>query len=754
MVCPYTCDVCDLRFSDYPSMLEHVKERRHIFRKKKSEYIASRPKLLGSASGVKVSFVNDALESDAVLHLSGEVDQSQSLKVVVTNTYNSSSLKINSCAKIESLSSVAIEMQDHLQGVILNPKERHEIEMSVKSDHIGRFRIPLELSFSRAQSFRLLREILYQCVSDQQLFEELKPNRPYLKPKVKLPDFHHFIPSDSQPDIKKNYALERVINLENYSIPNYIYQSIDVACHAPGNDRIEVLLNKLKLQSLTFDNYSCIFNKLLYFEEIQMWDDVAHYAMYDVQLRKSSRERFFQLNVYKEFPNSKILACASQNAAADLLIKRLLDHIPKDEILRLNALSRPYGEVDPQVKSVSNYRAVCSQELSDLCKDGDMIAEYPSRNTLMRKRVIVSTLVTSGRLVSADMRSHFTHIFIDEAGQATEPEAVIPISGLLDIKIGQLVLVGDPQQLGPVIRSPIASKARLGISLLERLMSYDIYQRDARSGHFNQNYVTKLVRSFRSHPDILEVPNSCFYENELQACANRMQREKFCNWEGLPSKNFPLIFHGVDGKEEQEDKSPSWFNRFEVMQVLSYAQDLLKCKSLKVTPDHIGIISPYHQQVKKITQALKTADSRNEGTCLNLAKIKVGSVERFQGDERDAIIISTVRSQESFLTHDRDFKIGFVGNPKRFNVAVTRAKALLIVIGNPAILRKDKNWFRLLMHIEEGGGYTGSPLPEDISADESCGYVSGYSNESGYGETNGILEHVEPEMSHNEREIS
>jgi len=60
------------------------------------------------------------------------------------------------------------------------------------------------------------------------------------------------------------------------------------------------------------------------------------------------------------------------------------------------------------------------------------------------------------------MRSHFTHIFIDEAGQATEPEAVIPISGLLDIKIGQLVLVGDPQQLGPVIRSPIASKARLG----------------------------------------------------------------------------------------------------------------------------------------------------------------------------------------------------------------------------------------------------------------------------------------------------
>ena len=69
-----------------------------------------------------------------------------------------------------------------------------------------------------------------------------------------------------------------------------------------------------------------------------------------------------------------------------------------------------------------------------------------------------------------------------------------------------------------------------GQSLLERHMSMKLYSRDDKD-QFNSNYVTELVRSFRSHPDILEVPNSCFYENELVACADKMQRERFCNWE-------------------------------------------------------------------------------------------------------------------------------------------------------------------------------------------------------------------------------
>ena len=65
----------------------------------------------------------------------------------------------------------------------------------------------------------------------------------------------------------------------------------------------------------------------------------------------------------------------------------------------------------------------------------------------------------------------------------------------------------------------------------------------------------------------------------------------------LPGKNFPLIFHGVNGDEEREGSSPSWFNRYEVMQVVSYVKKLMDCKKPAVKPSHIGIISPYHQQV-------------------------------------------------------------------------------------------------------------------------------------------------------------
>ena len=95
--------------------------------------------------------------------------------------------------------------------------------------------------------------------------------------------------------------------------------------------------------------------------------------------------------------------------------------------------------------------------------------------------MIVVTLVTAGRLVSADFpKDHFTHVFIDEAGHAQEPEAVIAIAGIMAKDEGHLVLAGDPKQLGPVLRSPVGLKFGLDISLLERLMTskdIKIYQR-------------------------------------------------------------------------------------------------------------------------------------------------------------------------------------------------------------------------------------------------------------------------------------
>lgn len=114
------------------------------------------------------------------------------------------------------------------------------------------------------------------------------------------------------------------------------------------------------------------------------------------------------------------------------------------------------------------------------------------------------------------------------------------------------------------------------------------------------------------------------------------------------------------------------------------------------------MITPYRKQVQKIRESLSMKDPRSE--------IKVGSVEEFQGQERRVIILSTVRSNTEHLQHDAKFNLGFLRNPKRFNVAVTRAKALMIIIGNPRILCFDKCWRALLQHCLRNGGYTGIPF--------------------------------------------
>ncbi|KAF6019934.1 MOV10 [Bugula neritina] len=417
--------------------------------------------------------------------------------------------------------------------------------------------------------------------------------------------------------------------------------------------------------------------------------------------------------VYRECPHSRILACAPQNAAADLVTEKLLRHIDMKDIMRLQAMSRTYTAIERQeVKDVSNYR---SDNFSHSFKGGDKKIYFPNKEQLMKKRILVVTLVTAGRLVSGELDGHFTHIFIDEAGHATEPETIIPIANLLKRPDGQLVLAGDPKQLGPIIRSTVAVQGGLGVSLLERLMNENLYKRDQTTQEFNPNYVTKLLQNFRSHPDILKVPNQLFYDNELQVFADRLQRERFCRWEGLPTPGFPMIFHGIVGEEKQEKASPSWFNPNEIDLVGHYVQLLMECKSPKVEPHQIGVISPYHQQVKKIADTMVRLNLNQRGvTSTKHEKIAVGSVEKFQGDEREVIIISTVRSQDASLEHDRKFNLGFVGNPKRFNVAVTRSKALLIVIGNPNVLCQDRNWWKLIKHIKDGGGYKGCPLPDNF----------------------------------------
>ncbi|XP_019369629.1 PREDICTED: putative helicase MOV-10 [Gavialis gangeticus] len=419
--------------------------------------------------------------------------------------------------------------------------------------------------------------------------------------------------------------------------------------------------------------------------------------------------------VLDRIKGSHVLACAPSNSAADLLCQRLLQHRDAREIYRLNASSRDYSQVPADIKPCCNWDAAQRSYV------------YPGRDELQRYRVLVTTLIPAGRLASAAFPlGHFSHVFIDECGHAVEPESVTAVAGILSAMDrdtnpsgGQLVLAGDPKQLGPILRSPLSIKHSLGVSLLERLMhNNSLYQK--AGGSYNSQFVTKLLRNYRSHAAIFKIPNEVFYEGELQEHADRGIIHSYCAWPELPKQGFPIIFHGVQGENQREEKSPSFFNVAEIDIVVTYLKKLLKSQAKKgiprISPKDIGIISPYRKQVEKIRKAITSLDRKLQALP-DIQELKVGSVEEFQGQERRVILISTVRSCSDHLDIKEQFQLGFLKSPQRFNVAVTRAKALLIIVGNPIVLSKDPHWSRFLQYCMAEGGYTGYPYSEDAMDD-------------------------------------
>uniref|UniRef100_A0A452UXK1 RNA helicase n=1 Tax=Ursus maritimus TaxID=29073 RepID=A0A452UXK1_URSMA len=326
------------------------------------------------------------------------------------------------------------------------------------------------------------------------------------------------------------------------------------------------------------------------------------------------------LQVYYALPDSRILVCAPSNSAADLVCLRLHE----SQVLRPGAMVRVNATCsEPPQPTVTD-------AIKPYCKDGEDIWKAS------RFRVIITTCSSAGLFYQIGVRvGHFTHVFVDEAGQASEPECLIPL-GLVSDANGQIVLAGDPMQLGPVIKSRLAMAYGLHISMLERLMSRPVYLRDEDAfgacGAYNPLLVTKLVKNYRSHPALLALPSRLFYHRELEVCADPKVVTSLLGWEKLPKKGFPLIFHGVRGSEAREGRSPSWFNAAEAVQVMRYCCLLARGISSQVSASDIGVITPYRKQVEKIKILLRNVD---------LMDIKVGSVEEFQGQEYLAIIIST-----------------------------------------------------------------------------------------------------------------
>ncbi|XP_049544779.1 putative helicase MOV-10 isoform X2 [Anopheles darlingi] len=393
------------------------------------------------------------------------------------------------------------------------------------------------------------------------------------------------------------------------------------------------------------------------------------------------------MQIYKNKPNSRMLVTATSNFACNELARRLLEYVPVDDVYRYFSCiqERNINMTDSSILAISNLHS------------GKF--EFPSMDDFLKTRILVCTVMTSGRLLALGVKPDtYDYIFIDECGSSKELSALVPI-GIVGVNIefkkmhASIVLAGDPKQLGPVTFCSFLKETPHDVSLLDRLMKMPLYARDPNNNKaYNDRMVTKLLDNYRSHHKLIAFSNREFYEGELRAKASPETTHWAIGWERLVNPEFPMIFHAVIGYMQQDPFSLSYFNVDEAYCVYEYVQCLLKSSTNGriVNQDDIGIVTPYSRQVAFIKNGLSN---------LGLDNIEVGTAEQFQGREKSVIIISTVRSNRK--------TVGFLHDDRRLNVMLTRAKALTIIIGNPNNLGTDQTWERLLKFIEQNNGFLG-----------------------------------------------
>ena len=246
--------------------------------------------------------------------------------------------------------------------------------------------------------------------------------------------------------------------------------------------------------------------------------------------------------------NARILMTAPSNHACDLMCSRLLKRCkesavctgkkPATWMFRMNAAMRNPKEVPEDVFQCSLYR---NQSM--------MIPESDFFETV---KVVVATCMCSSYLYSKGVpQGFFTHILVDEAGQCTEPETLIPLQ--LHSSTTKTIIVGDPQQLGPILRSKLATGAGLGTSLLERCIQTQAAIAAADEKFFE---MTTLIRNYRSHPEILRCYSDLFYASKLLPCAKNTKT--YLSWSRLNNPACPMVFIHREGEDRRDPDSPSW----------------------------------------------------------------------------------------------------------------------------------------------------------------------------------------------------
>uniref|UniRef100_A0A915AFQ8 DNA helicase n=1 Tax=Parascaris univalens TaxID=6257 RepID=A0A915AFQ8_PARUN len=390
--------------------------------------------------------------------------------------------------------------------------------------------------------------------------------------------------------------------------------------------------------------------------------------------------------------SGQVLVCAPSNIAVDQLAEKI--HRTGLKVVRLCAKSREtldspvaFLALHNQLKAVQG--AAELHKLQQLKEEIGELADADERRFRTLRMAKEKQLLGAADVIcctcvsAADNRlSHMRIkcVLIDESTQATEPEVMVAV--VRGVK--QLVLVGDHCQLGPVIMCKKAAKAGLSQSLFERLVVLGTRP-------------IRLQVQYRMHPALSAFPSNVFYEGTLQNGVTQGERQLAgVDWQ-WPVPDKPMMFWSCYGQEELSPSGTSYLNRTEAASVEKVATRFLKAG---LRPEQIGIITPYEGQRSYIVQFMQTQGALHSKLYLEM---EVANVDAFQGREKDIIIVTCVRSNE----HQG---IGFLNDSRRLNVALTRAKYGVIIIGNAKILSRHPLWNQLLTMFKEKNCLVEGPL--------------------------------------------
>nr|XP_044623301.1 protein ZGRF1 isoform X2 [Equus asinus] len=373
----------------------------------------------------------------------------------------------------------------------------------------------------------------------------------------------------------------------------------------------------------------------------------------------------------------KLLISSSTNVAVDRVLLGLLG-LGFEKFVRVGSVRKIAKPILPySLHAGSENENEQLKELHALMKEDLTPVEkvYVRKSIEQHKLGTNKTLLKQVRVVGATCAAcpfpcmnelKFPVVVLDECSQITEPASLLPIARF---ECEKLILVGDPKQLPPTVQGSDAAH--------ENGLEQTLFDRLCLMGH----KPVLLRTQYRCHPAISAIANDLFYEGNLINGVSETERSPLLEW--LPT----LCFYNVKGLEQIE-RDNSFHNVAEAAFTLKLIQSLI---ASGISGSLIGVITLYKSQMYKLCHLLSAADFDHP----HLKAVQVSTVDAFQGAEKEIIILSCVRTRQ----------VGFIDSEKRMNVALTRGRRHLLIVGNLACLRKNRLWGRVIQHCEgrEGG---------------------------------------------------